>query len=273
MLSVVENRPGNRAEIVHELRRLMAWGGVAEAHALPFGLPALDAHLPQGGLTCGALHEATPEAPSDLPAAFGFIVAIAATMLARMPPDAPVLFVTAPGALIGRPYGHGLNRFGLDPGRVILVEAADDRQALWAMEEALRSAAPAAVAGAVGKLDFRASQRLHFAALESARPLLLLRPPGMPSVAVTRWRIAAARASPDRFGLIAGSCWRVTLERCRNGRPGQWLVEFDHASHRFSLAAALADPAFSRAGSRKRGSENFSRGRKPRWRGDRARAG
>ena len=288
MPSFVANRPRNRAQIVHELRRLMAWGGVAETRALPFGLPALDAHLPQGGLTCGALHEATPEAPSDLPAAFGFIVAIATTMLARVPPSAPVLFVTAPGALTGPPSGHGLNRFGLNPARVILVEAADDRQALWAMEEALRSAAPAAVAGAVGKLDFRASQRLHFAALESARPLLLLRPPGMPSVAVTRWRIAAARASPDRFGLIAGPCWRVTLERCRNGRPGQWLVEFDHASHRFSLAAALADPTFSRVSHpalprkrgkereelfRKRENEDFSRDRKPCLRGDRARAG
>ena len=35
----------------------------------------------------------------------------------------------------------------------------------------------------------------------------------------------------------------MTLERCRNGRPGEWLLEFDHAAHRFSLAAALADPA------------------------------
>src|SRR5262249_52428340 len=199
MPSFVANCRRNRAEILHELRRLMAWDGVTETRALPFGQPALDAHLPQGGLSCGALHEAAPEAPGDLPAAFGFIVAIAATMLARVPPNAPVLFVTAPGALASSPSGHGLNRFALDPARVILLEAANDREALWAMEEALRSAAPAAVAGAVGRLDFRASQRLHFAALESARPLLLLlRPPGMPSVAVTRWRIAAARASPDR---------------------------------------------------------------------------
>ena len=25
--------------------------------------------------------------------------------------------------------------------------------------------------------------------------------------------------------------------------PGEWLVEYDHVTHRFSLAAALADPA------------------------------
>ena len=75
---------------------------------------------------------------------------------------------------------------------MILVAAPNATQALWAMEEALRSAVPAAVAGVIGKLDFRASQRLHIAAAETGRLLFLLHPPGMASVAVTRWRVAAA---------------------------------------------------------------------------------
>jgi protein ImuA len=243
MLSLVPPRGHRRPEVIDELRRLLARSAVAETRPLPFGLPELDAHLPQGGLTCGALHEIIPETPADLASAFGFVVA----MLGRLPRNAPVLFVTAPRALVahGRLHGHGLNSFGLDPARVILVETADAKQALWAMEEALRSGVPAAVAGAIERLDFRASQRLHLAAGDSGRPLLLLRPGGLTSVAVTRWRVAAAAAVRDRFGLVARWRWRVTLERCRNGRPGQWLVEFDHASHRFSLAAALADPAVS----------------------------
>jgi len=237
-----------RTEVVHELRRLLARdASPAAGHPLPFDLPALDAHLPQGGLSC-ALHEVTPAAPGDMPAAFGFIAAILSRILPRMLQRAPVLLVTSSRGLAGhgRPHGHGLNAFGLDPSRIILVETTDDMQALWAMEEALRSAAPAVVAGAVRKLDFRASQRLQLAAEESGRPLLLLRPPGAPSVAVTRWRVAATRAALDRFGLIARWRWHVELERCRNGRPGQWRMEFDHATHRFSLAATLADPALPR---------------------------
>src|SRR5262245_5680599 len=251
MLSVPHHA---RTEVVHELRRLLARDvSPAAGHPLPFDLPALDAHLPQGGLSCGALHEVAPAATGDMPAAFGFIAAILSWILPRMPQRAPVLLVTSSRGLArhGRPHGHGLNAFGLDPARVILVETADDMQALWAMEEALRSAAPAAVAGPIGKLDFRASQRLQLAAEESGRPLLLLRPSGEPSVAVTRWRIAAARAALDRFGLIARWRWHVELERCRNGRPGQWRMEFDHATHRFSLAAALADPALPRGADRR----------------------
>jgi len=245
MLSLMPPRGCRRPEVIDELRRLMARNSAAQTRPLPFGLPALDAHLPQGGLTCGALHEIIPETPADLPASFGFVVA----MLGRLPRNAPVLFVTAPRALAahGRLSGHGLNALGLDPARIILVETADAKQALWAMEEALRSGVPAAVAGAVDRLDFRASQRLHLAAGDSGRPLLLLRPGGLTSVAVTRWRVAAAAAVHDRFGLAARWRWRVTLERCRNGRPGQWLVEFDHATHRFNLAAALANPAFSQS--------------------------
>jgi protein ImuA len=235
-----------RAEIVEELRRQLSQGAAAEARPLPFGLPAIDAYLPQGGLAGGALHEVMPETRGDMPAAFGFVTAMLGRICPVRPGGAPLFLVTSPCGLatFGRPYGHGLNGLGLDPARVILVEAPNATQALWAMEEALNSAAPAAVAGVIGKLDFRASQRLHLAAGAAGRLLLLLRPPGMTSVAVTRWRVAAAL---DRFGLIARWRWRLKLERCRNGRPGQWIVEFDHATHRFSLAAALADPTLSRS--------------------------
>jgi protein ImuA len=236
----------SRAEAMDELRRLLPRLEDISfaARTLPFGLPALDAHLPRGGLVLGALHEVAPEADEDMPAAFGF----AAAILGRMPPG-PILLVLSSRkfARCGRPHGHGLDAFGLDPARLILVEAGDEKQALWAMEEALRSAAPAAVAGAIATLDFRTSQRLHLAARDSKRPLLLLRPAGAlgSSVAATRWHIGAAAAARDRFGLIARWRWRVNLERCRNGLPGQWLVEFDHA-YRFSLAAALAGIASSR---------------------------
>ena len=148
----------------------------------------------------------------------------------------------------GRLHGHGLGTLGLDPARLILVETAHRRDTLWAMEEALRSRAPQAVAGMVDKLDLKLSQRLQLAAVDAGLPLLLLRPASTleSSAAATRWRIGTAKAARDRFGLIARPRWHLTLERCRNGRPGEWIVEYDHVAHRFSLAAALADPALSR---------------------------
>jgi protein ImuA len=168
-------------------------------------------------------------------------------------PRAHPLFFIAPTYALrpyrphGRLHGHGLSALGLDPARLILVETAHRKETLWAMEEAVRSAAPAAVVGVIDTLDLKLSQRLHLAATEAGLPVFLLRPaPTLESsAAATRWRIGPAAAARDRFGLVTQPRWHLQLERCRNGRPGQWVVEYDHVAHCFSLAAALAD--FSRA--------------------------
>jgi protein ImuA len=290
----------NRAAVAEELRRLLPKiEGFRSARSIPFGLAAIDRHLPQGGLSGGALHEVVPEAGA-MPAAFGFLVALLGRVSIPPPargrtasaasrvevsltqgapsPDSlwrsdpplsgegktaarPLLLVLPAYGLrdYGRPHGHGLNGLGLDPRRLILVETAHRKDTLWAMEEALHSHAVAAVAGFVDQLDLKTSQRLQLAATDCGLPLFLLRPAlsfpspacgggwGEGSAAATRWRVGAAPAARDRFGLITRARWRLSLERCRNGRTGEWMVEYDHVAHRFSLAAALADPAVSRS--------------------------
>ena len=241
----------NRAAVMEELRRLLP-GGIADSRkTLPFGLAAIDSCLPEAGLPCGALHEIVP-APHAMPAAFGFIAAII-SRLCFPPPQRgrkKVFFVLPTYGLgpYGRLYGHGLGALGLDPAQLILVETARRRDTLWAIEEALRSGAPAAIAGAIDKLDLKSSQRLHLFATEAGLPLLLMRPAQNleASAASTRWRVGTAEAARDRFGLLACPRWHLRLERARNGRPGEWVVEYDHVTHRFSLAAALADPARAR---------------------------
>jgi protein ImuA len=286
----------NRAAVAEELRRLLPqMERLRASRPIPFGLDAIDRHLPQGGLLSGALHEIVPEEGAT-PAAFGFLVALLAQIsspppergrsasaarqvgviatkqslhsyhptpggLRRSGPPSPgegrhirsrplLLVLPAYGLRdYGRPHGHGFNSLGLDPDRLILVEATQRIDMLWAMEEALRSRAPAAVAGVLDKLDLKTSQRLQLAATDCGLPLFLLRPAEMldASAAATRWRVGPAPAARDRFGLITRARWRLALERCRNGRTGFWTVEYDHVAHRFSLAAALADPAFSQS--------------------------
>ncbi len=262
------DRPSSRAAVMHELRRLIP-ASAGFRRALPFGLAALDSCLPDGGLAGGALHEVVPETEAALPSAFGFIAAILAHISVNSPPPTSLhsgarkrgpgggrekVFLVMPAygrRRYGRLSGHGLNGLGLDPARLILVETAHRNDTLWAIAEALRSAAPLAVAGMIDRLDLKLSQKLHLAAGDAGLPLLLLRPAQTleASAAATRWRIGAAPAARDRFGMHARPRWHLQLERARNGRPGEWVVEYDHVAHRFSLAAALADPAFSRGAS------------------------
>ncbi|MEE7446857.1 hypothetical protein MRF4_02940 [Methylobacterium radiotolerans] len=64
------------------------------------------------------------------------------------------------------------------------------------------------------------------------------------------WRIAAAPAARDRFGTLDRPRWRARLERCRNGRGGDWLLEWDHAAHRLHLPEPLACDAAAAGRSR-----------------------
>jgi protein ImuA len=239
-----------------ELRLLLSRrpGCLQTLHSgLPFGLGALDCHLPNGGLVTGALHEIVPATQAAFPAAFGFIVAVLARFSSAFPEaerNQPIIFVM-PGygsRQCGRLSGHGLNRLGFDPSRAIMVETAHRHDTLWTLMEALRSGAPQAVVGMIDRIDLKTSQKFHLAATDAGLPLLLLRPAQAleSSAAATRWRIGTAAAARDRFGIYARARWRLQLERCRNGRSGEWVVEYDHVAHRFSLVAALADPTLSR---------------------------
>src|SRR5882672_10406121 len=128
---------------------------------LPFGLPEIDHQLPGWGLTCGALHEVIAATHGDRAASFGFVVALTAGALAVRRGPAMLIAVRRCFADFGEPYGHGLHRLGLDVGRLVLVETRLDKDALWAMEEALRpEVAAAAIAGAVEGED-RKSTRLN----------------------------------------------------------------------------------------------------------------
>jgi protein ImuA len=244
----------NRAAVMEELRRLLP-GAADLPKTVPFGLGALDSCLPAGGLPCGALHEIVP-APYGIAAAFGFIAAILGRLTCSPPPQEGKVFLILPAYGLGpygRLHGHGLRALGLDPSRLILVETARRKDTLWAIEEALRSDAPAAITAVVDQLDLRTSQRLQLTATDAGRPLFLLRPAQNleSSAASTRWRVGTAEAARDRFGLITRPRWHLQLERARNGRPGEWVVEYDYVTHRFNLAAALADPARARGASEK----------------------
>lgn len=230
----------DRRSVISTLRD--ALGRQASAlpgEALPFGIAHIDSGLPGGGLGLGRPHEIAPESEGDEAAALGFTLALMARHLSRVDGDALLV--------IGRghptPYGHGLAGLGLDPGRLLILEVENDTDAYRAVEEALHSRGLRAVAGLVDAgLPLKQSRRLHLAGEAQGRLLLVLRPPRAdePNMAATRWRVGSGAALRDRFGCIERPCWRARLDRCRNGRTGDWLLEWDHGAHRFGLAGAVA---------------------------------
>ena len=228
-------------------------GAPSPAQAWTFGLAEIDCHLPRGlegdGLATAAVHEIAPAAYGDMPAVVGFAAALAVRRLQSRPEDErPVLWcrLTAETHEWGRLYGHGLEALGLPRRRLLTVTLSKPQAVLWTVEEALKSTGLAGVITDVGpSLGFTAIRRLMLAASKGKTPALLLFPAPLQGgmAARTRWIVAANASVPPPFDEKAPGLpvWDVRLARCRGGRPGQWSVEWSHATHCFALAAAVCD--------------------------------
>ena len=201
---------------------------------LRFGIAAIDGRLPAGGLAAASLNEFKPAAPRDAATA----LTLALTLAARAAPaHRPLLLVLLgrAGAEHGLPYGPGLACLGLDPCRLLVVQAPRLADALWALEEGLRSGVLAAAAGlldtsrqAIGIVPAR---RLVLAADEGGTPCLLITSADSPgiNVAHSRWRVEALASAPhplDRAAPGARRC-ALRLERCRHGPADlSWRIEW-----------------------------------------------
>ncbi len=226
--------PAVLAGLRQRVRALEAGGGGGATAAL--GLPPVDAHL-GGGLARGALHEVLA---ADAGPATAFAIALAA----RLADGGPLVWCVRSQALdAGAPCPAGLSTAGLDPGRLVLVAARRDDDALWAMEESLR--AGIAAIGEAGAVSLIATRRLALAAEAGGAAGVLIRPDAAvptPSAAASRWRLSAA-PSHARDGREPRARFRAELFRCRAAPPGAWLMEWRDETGHLAVAGTFHDRA------------------------------
>lgn len=253
------NRQGRGAAVVALRRRIAAIEQGMERGPgrapLTLGVPGIDGGLPGGGLARGGLHEVLgghgkndrrDAAQNVQQNAYqnihegGAALAFAAVLAARRAVPAGNQDGTNGGRVLWCParrglYGPGLAAFGLAPGQLLLVHGRDDQQRLWAMEEGLKCTGLAMVVGEVGRLGLGQSRRLQLAAEASGVTALLLHAGGGGgdaglgvSAGLTRWRISSAPSAPTKgyAGIGAPRC-RAELLRCKGGRPGEWLLQWN----------------------------------------------
>jgi protein ImuA len=215
------------------------------ARSRPLGVTAVDTAL-GGGLPCAALHELSA-APLHLGAAAGFALILSA--LAREPKETLWIATDFGGLETGALYGPGLDQLGLDTERLLVARVKRPVDALFAMEEALKCRALATVVAEFPDApDLTATRRLALAARDGGALGLVLchKPTTAPSVARTRWQVAAAPSVPDEFGGLGRTAFALTLTRNRRGPCGSFTLTWDHHEHAFAalslgVAAAASD--------------------------------
>jgi protein ImuA len=259
-------------------RRIAALETRGEAFSPGRAEPSDNALDPLFAVGRGGLSEILPSGAADAPAAAAFALALAVQARAARGGGALVWIIEDMSAReFGLPYGRGLAAAGADMSRFALVRVRRPREALWAMEEALKSPACAAVVteSFIGArlYGLTASRRLQLAARRGGGLGLLLAQGGegaiFSSAAQLRVEIAApsAPAGPgflSRPPLTPDAIfhWRLRVLKARASLlknagaidPAQWRdlvfcpeqAVFHHAFPE-RLPAASADRPFAEA--------------------------
>jgi hypothetical protein len=131
------------------------------------GFARLDVELPGGGWPRGALTELLVDGSG-----FGEVSLLLPALRTLRQAGGWSLAVAPPHPLHAPAWAAA----GVDLARLLVVSPASERDALWAMEQALASGAPGLVLGWAAHADARQLRRLQVAAVQGGSLALLFRP-------------------------------------------------------------------------------------------------
>lgn len=183
-----------------------------EPAAVATGFEALDAMLPGGGWPRAALTEILLEREG-----IGELRLVLPAVSRLQAEGSLVVWIAPPY----RPYAPALAAAGVDLARLVVVRDTDQRDALWAIEQALRASECGAAFAWTNTRDERVLRRLQVAAREGRSWGVLWRRPGQP---------AGASAAPLRLALAphAGKLSVRILKRRGVELPQPILLDLAH---------------------------------------------
>ncbi len=228
-----------KPEIITRLQRdillLSGYKQPANTSGLPSGLRFMQRHFPNGVFPVGAIHEFLCHQPEDLAATGGFISGI---LSACMQVRGIVLWVSPRKNV----FPPSLRQFNIEPGNIIFIHAAHEKEVLWVTEEALKCESLCAVVTEMRDLNFTNSRRFQLAVEQSKVTGFILNQNinTTTNACVSRWQINALPSIVDS-GLpgVGHPRWQVALKKIRNGKPGNWEIEWLGNAFRQVIATAI----------------------------------
>lgn len=215
-----------RAEILASLRQeIQQFEGFSldRSRRVRLGLPDIDSKFSETGFQTATLHEILSGNEAERAAGYGFTSILAGLIAGQ---QAGIVWVASRHCI----FAHGLVQFGIDPAQILFVEAKNDQQALFAMEEALQCEGLAVVIGEIPDADHTATRRLQLASKSTGATGLLLRHQSRysgNSSFHTRWSVKPIPSHlPDQMPGVGFPRWDISLLKARGSSPGNWQVEW-----------------------------------------------
>ena len=218
--------PALKADIITQLKKdILALQGFRPlVHAQQkIDLGTINHSFPHSTFPLGANHEFICNSKENLTASSGFIAGILSALLQR----------TGAGIWISSShfiFPPALVSFGIEPSQLIFIYLRNQKEILWATEEALKCEGLTAVVSEISSMDLSISRRLQLASEQSRVTGFFLRhKPKQVSttVSVCRWQVQHLPGdTEDGLPGVGFPKWQVELLKVRNGKPGGWQLEW-----------------------------------------------
>ncbi len=187
------------------------------------GLGAIEHAFPGKIFPRAAIHELISGSAESAACTNGFLSVVLRALLQQ---NGSCLWISTRRTL----FPPALKTFDMEPDRILFVDVPSVKNALWAMEEALKCNALTAVVGEFTALSFDESRRLQLAVEQSKVTGFIHRfkPKIENTVAcVSRWKVTPLfSATPDQLPGMGFPRWNIDLLKVRNGKPASWQVEW-----------------------------------------------
>lgn len=237
-----------KRELINRLQKdILQWEGYKPPSAgikQSFGLDVIEANFPNKVFPTATVHELICDNTEQATACIGFVSGLLSVLMQN---DGVCVWIS----LSGNVYPIALKSFGIEPDRIIFVRLNKDKDVLWVMEEALKCTGITAVIGELSKIDFKQSRRLQLAVEQSRVTGFILRNNSdkMGSTAcAARWHIKPLLSeSIDGLPGLGFPRWQVELVRARNGKPGNWIVEWSGGGYQM-IKEEVLEPQIQNAG-------------------------
>jgi protein ImuA len=161
----------------------------------------------------GTIHEFICSSPEEKAASSAFLAGILGILMKNGG-------VTAWISLNNIVFPSALKAFGIDPHHIIFIDPKNQKDLLWAIEEALKCEGLAAVVGEIAEISFIASRKLQLAVEQSRVTGILLRvnPRQLNYTAsAMRWKISHLPSDlQDNLPGVGYPKWQVDILKQKN---------------------------------------------------------
>jgi protein ImuA len=186
-------------------------------------LSGIEKSFPNSIFPTEAIHEFIIEKPEHAAASGGFIAGLLKSLMGN---SGACLWISSCRTL----FPPALKLFGVEPERIIFIDLKQEKDVLWAFEEALKCEGLSAVIGEVAEINLTQSRRLQLTVEKSRVTGLILRNNSKKlttSACVARWQIKPISSSLEH-GMpgVGFPRWNVELLKVKNGNPGSWDLEW-----------------------------------------------